>query len=298
MSKPGFILGALGGPQTFNAKAAKSLMQHYPQFTEIVYLPTTEAVMQAALQGEITAACGQEQTSKDGFHLGMHARIAAAGSRLHIVAEVSQAYECSLLGKPHSRLEQVRRILGHTGSIAHSRPWLERNLPGAMIETVKTSSIDAAHAVLGSDGAVAAVGSPDLAREFGLIEMAQGIDEGSFVNYWAVSLSPLFDRMPDRLAVTGRFRGEPEMTRMICALRDSGFDLQADYPRASGAALYDYDYVFRFWGSGSLDTVRSALSCFPAVRLAGAWRSPEAQKGTGSAPTNNHAFETPRSHNG
>jgi len=298
MSKPGYTLGALGGPQTFNAKAAQSLMQHYPQFTEIVYLPTTEAVMQAALQGEITAACGQEQTSKDGFHLGMHARIAAAGSRLHVVAEISQAYHCSLLGKPHSRLDQVRRILGHTGSIAHSRPWLERNLPGATIETVKTSSIDAAQAALDGDGAVAAVGSADLAQEFGLVEMAKGIDEGSFVNYWAVSLSPLFDPTPDRLAATGRFRGEPEMTWMICALRDCGFDLQAVYPRASGAALYDYNYVFRFWGSNSLDAIRSVLSSFPSVRLAGAWRSPEAQRERLSASTNNDSFAIPGRHSG
>jgi prephenate dehydratase len=290
MSKPGFTLGALGGPQTFNGKAAKSLMRCYPQFTEIVYLPTTEAVMQAALQGEITAACGQEQTSKDGFHLGMHRRIAAPGSRLHVVAEVSQAYYCSLLGKPHSGLDQVRRILGHTGSIAHSRPWLERNLPGAIIEIVNTSSIDAAHTVLDGDGAVASVGSPELAREFGLIEMAQGIDEGSIVNYWAVSLSPLFDRMPDRLAVAARFRGEPEVSQMISRLRENGFDLQAIYPRASGAALYEYDYVFRFWGSGSLDAILSLLSRFPSVRLAGAWRSHEAQKGRAS--TDNHHFGT------
>lgn len=275
MQKSGLTLGALGGPYTFNAQAAKRLVQHYPQFGEIIYFPTSEAVMQAVLSGEVSAACGQEQTSKDGFHSGMQARIAAPGSRLYTIAEVAQGYHCSLLGKPGARLEQVRSILGHSGSVAHSRAWLERNLPGAAIEIVETSSIGAARAVLDSDGSVASVGSPDLARELGLTEMSHDIDEGSAVNYWAISLEPMFDRMPDRLAIVGRFRGEPEMGRIVCELRDSGFDLHAVFPRATGAALYQYDYLFRFWGDGTLDTVQATLCHFPSVRLAGAWRSSE-----------------------
>jgi chorismate mutase / prephenate dehydratase len=273
MRQSGLTLGALGGPHTFNGQAARKLTRHYPQFGEIRYFPTSEAVLQAALRGEITAACGQEQTSKDGFHVGMQARIAAPGSGLYAIAEIAQAYHCSLLGKPGGRREQVRRILGHTGSIAHSRLWLEHNLPVAVIETVETNSISAARAVLESDGSVASVGSPELAKEFGLTEIARDIDDGSAVNYWAVSLEPLFDPMPDRLAIAGRFRGESEMSRMICVCRDSGFDLHAIFPRASGSALYEYDYVFRFWGGGTLDGVQSVLSCCPSVRLAGAWRS-------------------------
>jgi prephenate dehydratase len=271
--KSGLTLGALGGHQTFNGQAAALLVRSYPEFGAISYYPTSERVLAAALSGEVTAACGQEQTSKDGFHHGMQARISAPGSRLYVVAEIDQRYHCSLLCKPGATLEQVRRVLGHTGSIAHSRAWLERNLPSATVETVGTSSIDAAGAVLESDGSVASIGSPDLARRFGLTETVTDIDEGSVVNYWAVSLSPLFDPAPNRLVVTGRLRGEPEMSELVCALRDSGFDLQAVYPRASGAALYEYDYVFRFWGAGNIDAIESLLSRFPWLRLAGAWRS-------------------------
>src|SRR6201999_2241805 len=115
-----------------------------------------------------------------------------------------QHYHCSLLGKPGARQDQVRRVLGHTGSIAHSRPWLERNLPGATIETIGSNSIGAARVVLDGDGSIASVGSPDLAKEFGLVEMVREIDDGSVVNYWAVSLQPLFDPEPDRVVVTGR----------------------------------------------------------------------------------------------
>lgn len=276
MAKSGLTLGALGGPHTFNGQAAQRLVRHYQQFGEIVYFPTSEAVMQAVLGGAVSAACGQEQTSKDGFHAGMQARIAMPGSRFYAVAEVAQAYRCSLLGRPGARLEQVQRILGHSGSVAHSRTWLERNMPGVAIEIIETNSIGAARAVLDSDGSVASVGSPDLARELGLTEMSRDIDEGSAVNYWAVSLEPMFDLMPNRLAVVGRFRGEPEMSRIVCGLRENGFDLHAIFPRATAAGLYEYDYLFRFWGGGTLDAVQSTLSHFPSARLAGAWRSSEA----------------------
>lgn len=285
MGKSGLTLGALGGPHTFNAQAAKRLVRHYPQFGEIVYFPTSEAVLQAALCGDVVAACTQEQTSKDGFHVGMQARMAAPGSQLYAVAEVAQIYHCSLLGKPGARLAQVRRILGHSGSVAHSRAWLERNLPGAAIEIIGTNSIGAARAVLDGDGSVASVGSPDLAKEFGLTELSRDIDEGSVVNYWAVSLEPMFDPTPDRLAIVGRFRGESEMGRIICELRDIGFNLHAIFPRATGAALYEYDYMFRFWGSGRLVAVQSVQSRFPSVRLAGAWRSSEAAKTQTAEPT-------------
>jgi len=284
VGKSGLTLGALGGEHTFNGQAAALLMRHYPEFTSIAYFPTSDAVLEAALSGEVTAGCGQEQTSKDGFHRGTQARISAPGSKLYVVAEISQRYQCSLLCKPGGTVEQVRWVLGHTGSIASSRPWLERNLPGVMIETVDTNSIGAARAVLEGDGSIASVGSPDLAREFGLSEVVSQIDNGSVVNYWAVSLWPLFDPAPDRVVVTGRLRGEPQMAELVCGLRDTGFNLHAVYPRATGTALYEYDYVFRFWGKGRLEQVQALLARLPAMRLAGAWRSHDgrADKNSGS----------------
>jgi hypothetical protein len=288
LRRSGLTLGALGGPRTFNGQAAALLMRHYPEFASVAYFSTSDEVVEAALRGDVTAACGQEQTSRDGFHRGMQARISAPGSGLHVIAEIAQAYRCSLLSKPGAKLEQVRRVLGHTGSIASSRKWLEQNLAAAVIETVDTNSIGAARAVLDGDGSIASVGSPDLAREFGMSEMVSGIDDGTVVNYWAVSLSPLFVSAPDRVVVTGRFRGEREMSDLVCGLRDCGFNLHAVFPRATGAALYEYDYVFRFWGQGRLDAVEGLLSRFPRARLAGAWRGHEGRAG-GNSERSNHS---------
>ena len=264
-------LGALGGPHTFNAQAAKAMHERYPQFAEIVYLPTSEAVVQAALQGDVDAACSPEQNSKTGFHPGMLARMVDANSKLYVIAETARRYACSLLGKPGARLAQLRQVYGHNGSIAHSRSWLERNLPTATIRVIDTHSEMAARTVLDGDGSFGSVGSPDLAASYGLVELAKEIDDGSVVNYWALSLRQLFPEAPTRLLVTGRFGNDSQMSELISVLARTGYLLRASCPQATGRALYEYDYMLRFSGTGKLSAVRAALACFGSARLAGAW---------------------------
>lgn len=266
-------LGALGGPYTFNGQAAEAMLARYPQFGEIVHYPTSEEAIAAALRGEVDATCAPEQTSMSGVHAGMLARMTAPGSKLHVIAELSRTYHCSLLGKPGAAVSQVKHVLGHNGSIAHSRAWLETNLPGARIEVVTTHSLVAAQSVLGGDGSVASVGSPELAAEFGLQEMAADIDGGSKVNYWAVSLEPHFSEKPDRLVVTARFGGSSEMSELIADLLEAGYSLLTTYARASGRALDECDYMLRFTGTGQLRTVQEALARYVTARLAGAWNN-------------------------
>jgi prephenate dehydratase len=269
----GLRLAALGGPHTFNAQAAQAMCERYPQFTEIVYLPTSDQVVRAALRGEVDAACAPEQSSVTGFHDGMLARMTGPGAKLCVIAEAARCYDCSLLGKPGAALAQVARVFGHDGSITHSRPWLEQNLPNAAITIVDTHSEVAAQTVLASDGGTASVGSPGLASKFGLVELAKKIDAGSAVNYWALSLQQLFPDAPTRLLVTGRFGDDEQLSGLISALAEVGYLIRTVCPRPSGRALNECDYMLRFAGIGSLVAVRAAVAGFRSARLAGAWEA-------------------------
>jgi prephenate dehydratase len=266
-------LAALGGAHTFNAQAAKAMCERYPQFAGIVYRPTSDEVVQAALRGEADAACAPEQTSKTGFHAGMLARMVARQSKLYVIAETARRYRCSLLGKPGTKLAQVSRVPGHDGSIAHSRSWLEQHLPAAEVTVIDSHSEAAARTVLDGDGSIASVGAPDLAATLGLIELAREIDDGSALNYWALSLRPLFPDEPTRLLVTGRFGDDTRLAALVLTLAESGYLIRTVCPRPSGRALHEYDYMLRFGGIGRLDAVRTALARFGSVRLAGAWEA-------------------------
>jgi prephenate dehydratase len=264
-------LAALGGPHTFNGKAATLLRQRYDLFDEIVYLPTSEAVMTAAVEGEVDAACAPEQMSLNGFHPGMISKMVAPEPRLYVIAEAARPYGCSLLGKPGTDIEQIRSISGHNGSIAHSRKWLEANLPWAEIHVVDTHSDVAAREVLRSDGSRASVGDAELARQYGLVELAAEIDGGAAVNYWAVSRQAVFAERPDRVVVVGRFGNDRSLSTLIEVLSGGGYRIVTACPHASGRAIYEYDYVLRFAGTGTLGDVEKIVSGFDSVRIAGAW---------------------------
>jgi prephenate dehydratase len=276
-------LGALGGAQTFGAQAARLMLDSYPEFgKQLAYYPTSDDALEALLRGEVTAFCAPEQMSNTGFHVGMQQRMMAPDSPLHVLAEITHAYHCSLLGKPGARVEQVRRVLGHTGSVTQSRPWLEANLPNARIEIVDTNSLGAARSVLDGDGSIASVGTPELARECGLIEIAKDIDGASVGSYWALSRDRLFSAKPTRLVLVGRMKDDGRLSRLVCAMMEAGYALQTVSSRPSGKALYEYDYMLRLRGEGTLETVEALVSGFAPLRLAGAFEARGQATGSGA----------------
>jgi prephenate dehydratase len=265
-------LAALGGPNTFGGDAAQRMRESYPEFGSIVYFPTEKEAADFANNGA-NAFCVPQQMARTGVHPGIQAYIARPDSKLYVIAEIIHAYHCALLVKPGSKLAQIKRVLGHTGSITQSRPWLAQHLAQAEIVIVHTSSQGAAQEVASGDGSIASVGTPGMAKEWGLEQAAKDIDGGSLGAYWAISPHRLFSDTPQRMVVAGRFDDRGDLSGVICALAARGFRLQTTYQSASGLRLYEYDYVLRFAGQGSLSTLQEALSAFPAARLAGAFEA-------------------------
>jgi prephenate dehydratase len=246
------------------------MMAQYDAFGDIVYFPTTEDAMRF---DACDALCAPQQMSKTGLHSRMQSRVAAQGSTLYVIADVTHAYHCSLLIKPGTEAEQIRRVLGHTGSVTQSRDWIERHLPRATIEIVETSSMGAAAEVASGDGSVASIGTPGMAAEFGLEQYGTDIDGHSVGSYWALSPHSLFSERPNRVVVSGRFSDGGHFSEVVTALREAGFLVQSVFPLATGRHLYEYDYAICFSGDGSLTGVRSALVPFDEARLAGAYTS-------------------------
>jgi chorismate mutase / prephenate dehydratase len=271
---PNSTLGSLGGPNTFGGDAARRLRELYPEFTSTIYFPTAEEGMSFA-DGRTLAMCVPQQMKNTGAHVRMQTRIATPGSNFYVIAEVTHEYHCCLLVKPGTKLSQIKRVLGHTGSITQSRPWLEINVPQAKIEIVETHSMGAAQSVATGDGTIASVGTPGMGKEFGLEYAATEIDNGSVGAYWALSPRPLFSENPTRLVVSGRIGDDGVLSELVTALLRAGYGLQTIFAQASGRHLFEYDYVMRFAGKGALDAVKSAVAAFSAVRLAGAFEARE-----------------------
>ncbi|MFN4281579.1 MAG: prephenate dehydratase domain-containing protein [Alphaproteobacteria bacterium] len=267
-------MAALGGPNTFGGDAAKRICELYPEFTKIIYYPTAEEALSFE-DGKADAACAPQQMQWTGVHPGIQAYVGAYGSKLNVLAEVIHAYHCSLLIKPGAKISDVKKVLGHTGSLTQCKKWFAANLPQAEIVVVDTSSQGAAEAVIQGDGSIASVGTPGMAKQYGLEQYASDIDGGAVGAYWAISPHPIFSEMPNRLVVTGRFRDDGTLSPLIGDLLKCGYTLQTTYQAPSGERLYEYDYVLRFAGVGALADIKRALEQYPAARLAGAFEMRE-----------------------
>ena len=270
MNDTNLRLGALGGPSTFGGQAASLLQQQRPEFTEIIYLPSVEEVY-GDLGWSTDANCVPDQMSSTGHHEPTQSRLLRQENPLYVAGEVSHEYGCRLLAKEGARIEDIRRVLGHTGSIGQSRGWLAEHLPSASIEVVHSHSLGAGMSVLDSDGSSACVGTVDLERQLGLVTLASDIDEGSVCNYYAISSRPMFVPRPRKLVVTLAGDDDGELHHMTLALAAIGFDLATVYSAPRTDRIFRYRHVTRWQGTGALESVQHATDQVPGADLRGAY---------------------------
>jgi prephenate dehydratase len=129
----------------------------------------------------------------------------------------------------------------------------------------------AAEEVKNGDGTLASIGTPEAAKEYGLEELYKEIDGGSVGCYWATSRRPIFNENPTRLVVVARLPGNGQLADLVVAMTKAGFKLLTTYSQAAGDTLFEYDYILRFGGQGSLATVQKELAAFSTARLVGAF---------------------------
>src|SRR5207247_7753262 len=104
-------------------------------------------------------------------------------------------------------------------------------------------------------------------------EEVKRIDGGSVANYFASARKPIYAENPTRVVVAGRFGGDGQLTKLIQGLARAGYGLLTVYSLVSGQALFEYDYVLRFGGSGRLSAIEDELSNFKTARLVGAFEA-------------------------
>jgi prephenate dehydratase len=266
-------VGTLGGPGTFAHQASVHLANMYPEMGELSYFPSMEGVWDAIESGKVDLVVLTEQTSRLGF-ADADARVATPDSKLWVYAAATVPYGCSLLVKDGTQLKDIDAVYGH-GSIRQCRAWLDANLPGIPTAVHEKNSVEAAKEVAQGDGTKAVVGTMITADLTGLVPLAKDIDDGATGSWWALSGKPRYFDNPDRLIVSGRFGGDGLLGDLVTALAGTGFRLTTAYSQTTGKALFEYDYVLGFSGSGRLSDVQRELGNFNTTRLVSAYESRE-----------------------
>lgn len=262
-------LGALGGPHTFGDQTSRKTLLERDDFTGITYWPKVEDLYAAVADRAVLAACAPEQASNAGFLPAQQEVIAR--NAFYVMGETRHEYHCALLVKPGTRLEEIKKVVGHTGSISQSRRWLELHLPQAHVEILHGNSRVAAEMVAAGDGSVASVGTPAMGEDFGLELLKRDIDGGAVGNYWLISAEARFSARPRNLVVTCEMACGDTFTRLVVGLANLGYHVETVTTVPDGRTLFHGMAVARFRGHGDLHAVQRVVAGISGTRLAGAF---------------------------
>lgn len=172
----------LGPAGTFTEAALRTL----PDSDEAWPMPTVAAALDAVRVGEVDAAVVPFENSVEGSVASTLDEL-ATGSPLQVVGEVLLPVAFSLLARPGTTLDRAATVATHPHAEAQCRRWLATHLPEAAVVLV-ASTAEAARLV-GAGAHDAAVSAPVAAEHYGLVSLADGVQdtEGAVTRFVVVS---------------------------------------------------------------------------------------------------------------
>jgi prephenate dehydratase len=233
----------LGPEGTFTEQALRSLPAAAK--AELQPCSTVTLALDAVRGGEADGAVVPIENSVEGS-VPVTLDELATGEALMITREMTVPIAFSLLARPGTRPDDIRRVATHPHAAAQTRRWVALHLPGA--EVVHTSSTAQAAFMLTRDDADwdAAISAPVAAEHYRLATLADGIAD----NADALTRFVLVARPGSPPPPTGR-----DKTSLVAFMRDDhpgalmeildqltmrGVNMTRIESRPTGAALGNY----------------------------------------------------------
>jgi prephenate dehydratase len=233
----------LGPEGTFTEQALRSLPAAAK--AELQPCSTVTLALDAVRGGEADGAVVPIENSVEGS-VPVTLDELATGEALMITREMTVPIAFSLLARPGTKPDDIRRVATHPHAAAQTRRWVALHLPGA--EVVHTSSTAQAAFMLTRDDADwdAAISAPVAAEHYRLATLAEGIAD----NADALTRFVLVSRPGSPPPPTGR-----DKTSLVAFMRDDhpgalmeildqltmrGVNMTRIESRPTGAALGNY----------------------------------------------------------
>ena len=179
----------------FSHEAAMTLFpQAQPQF-----LPTWEHVIEAVKNGEADYGLVPVENSSTGSVHEAYDLIIA--NRCHIAAAVDVPVRQCLLGVKGASVSDVKTVISHPQALSQCREFIRKN--GFVEQQYGNTATAAQYVAEQGDVTVAAVGSKEAAREFGLDVLAENIQtfDGNTTRFVAISQKLCIPPDADRITL-------------------------------------------------------------------------------------------------
>ena len=269
------VVATLGGPGTFAGQATAVFLARTPELGPVQYLPTMDEIWAAASSGAVDSAVLTSETTNTGLaEIAEH--LLAPGTGLYVNGEILVPYHCLLLGKPGTKLDDIRLVLGH-GSLVHCRRFLAEHLPQAEVRMHEKNSLAAAQEVLAADGATAVVGTELSARSNGLAVLARDVDLGSVGAWWIMSRELRVSPRPDVILIGVSSSSGAALGSLLTRAQAAGLTVRSIAAVGTGS-IFSYDYLVAFRAPGAPASAAEDLVGQPGCRLIGAFESASADR--------------------
>ena len=267
------VVATLGGPGTFAGQATALFLARTPELGPVQYLPTMDEIWAAVSSGAVDSAVLTSETTNTGLaEIAEH--LLAPGTGLHVNGEILVPYHCLLLGKPGTKLDDIRLVLGH-GSLVHCRRFLGEHLPQAEVRMHEKNSLAAAQEVLAADGATAVVGTELSAQSNGLAVLARDVDLGSVGAWWIMSRELRVSPRPDVILIGVSSASGAALGGLLTRAQAAGLTVRSIAAVGTGS-IFSYDYLVAFRAPGVPASAAEDLAGLAGCRLIGAFESASA----------------------
>lgn len=245
-------------------------MARTPSLGTVRYLRTMAEIWAAVASGSADSGVLTSETTNSGLE-EIARELLGSGTELYVNGEILVPYHCMLLGKPGTRLDQIRLVVGH-GSLIHCKAFLAERLPRAEVRRHEQNSLAAAAEVLAGDGDIAVVGTLRSATSNGLEVLARDIDRGSVGAWWIMSREPRMSSRPDVLVLGVSSTAEDALTGLLTGLVSAGLAVSGIAAVGTGR-IFRYDYLVTCRVKTAAVAPVEALAGLPGCRLIGAFES-------------------------
>ena len=247
----------LGPEGTFTEQALRSLPA--AERADLQPCATVTVALDAVRGGEADAAVVPIENSVEGS-VPVTLDELATGEALMITREMTVPIAFSLLARPGTALDDVRRIATHPHAAAQTRRWCARHVPAA--EVVLTSSTAHAAALLASGEADwdAAISAPVAGQRYRLATLAEQIGDnpGALTRFVLVSRpgAPAPRTGRDKTSIVAFMHEDHPgaLMEILEQLTSRGVNMTRIESRPTGAALGDY--LFSLDCEGHVDDAR------------------------------------------
>ncbi|MGT0250414.1 prephenate dehydratase [Burkholderia pyrrocinia] len=189
-----------------------------------------------------------------------------------VVAEYPKMLGYSLLASPGTKLEDIRRVTAHPVALEEVKPWLDLKMPTVERIPAVTGG-DAARSVAESgDKALASMGPRIGGEIYGLISLADGIEEGphNVTRWWVLGRELPSVTSNDKTSLLAEI-SDSQLSSLLSAMSASNLQIVSIYERPSKKSLDTHRYLLEIKGHAQDVDVARFLAENDAIRILGSY---------------------------